>query len=219
MPDLPGLAALTVKPAAAPVRVRRGPMTKDVLTTGDVARLCGVTIRTVIKWFEAGRLDGYRIPGSRDRRFTRAAVERFVRDNGLPPELLAHPRDGPPRVLVADDDAAVRRLVERCLLELGTLAVATASSGWEAGLKTAGWRPDVLLLDYRLGDTTGEEVAAGVRALDPGYQPAIVVMSAYLQPQDVQRVLARGADAFLAKPFELDELRRLVLKHARLPVA
>jgi excisionase family DNA binding protein len=194
-------------------------MTKDVLTTGDVARLCGVTIRTVIKWFEAGRLEGYRLPGSRDRRFTRAAVERFVHGHGLPAELLAPAREGPPRVLVADDDAAVRRLVERCLRELGTLDVATAATGWEAGLRTAAWRPDVLLLDYRLGDTTGEEVAAGVRALDPAYRPAIVVMSAFLQPEDVQRVLRRGADAFLAKPFELDELRRLVLRHAGLPVA
>ena len=68
-------------------------------------------------------------------------------------------------------------------------------------------------------DVTGEEVAAGVRALDPRYQPAIVVMSAYLAPDDVQRVLARGADAFLAKPFELGELRRIVLHHAGLPVA
>lgn len=194
-------------------------MPKDVLTTGDVARLCGVTIRTVIKWFESGRLEGYRLPGSRDRRFTRAAVERFVRGHGLPEELLARGGDGAPRVLVADDDPAVRRLVERALADLGTLQVATASSGWEAGLRTASWRPDVLLLDYRLGDTTGEEVAVGVRQIDAAYRPAVIVMSAYLQPEDVARVLARGADAFLKKPFELDELRRTVLRHAGLPVA
>ncbi len=193
--------------------------TKDVLTTGDVARVCGVTIRTVIKWYEEGRLEGYKLPGSRDRRFTRAALERFVRGNDLPLELLGRGPADTPRVLVADDDDAVRRLIERCLLELGTLQVATASSGWEAGLKTASWRPDVLLLDYRLGDTTGEEVAAGVRRMDPAYHPSVIVMSAFLQPDEVQRVLAHGADAFLGKPFELDDLRRTVLQHAGLPVA
>ena len=124
-----------------------------------------------------------------------------------------------PRVLVADDDAAVLRLIQRCLSELGTLQVATASSGWEAGLRTAAWRPDVLLLDYRLGDTTGEEVAVGVRRLDPAYKPAVLVMSAFLQPEDIERVLQRGADAFLRKPFALDELRQTVLRHAGLPVA
>ena len=193
--------------------------TKDVLTTGDVARLCGVTIRTVIKWFEEGRLQGYKLPGSRDRRFTRAAVERFVREHDLPLELLGRGSGDTPRVLVADDDANVRRLVERCLTDLGTLQVSTAATGWEAGLRTASWRPDVLLLDYRLGDTTGEEVAAGVRRMDPAYQPSVIVMSAYLQPEDVQRILSRGVDAFLAKPFELETLRRTVLQHAGLPVA
>src|SRR4029450_5388146 len=85
-------------------------MSKDVLTTGDVARTCGVTIRTVIKWFEEGRLEGYKLPGSRDRRFTRSALERFLRANDMPMELLGRAPDGAPRVLVADDDAAVLRL-------------------------------------------------------------------------------------------------------------
>jgi len=194
-------------------------MAKDVLTTGDVARTCGVTIRTVIKWFEEGRLEGYKLPGSRDRRFTRPALERFLRANDMPMELLGRAPDGAPRVLVADDDSAVLRLIERSLADLGTLQVATASSGWEAGLRTAAWRPDVLLLDYRLGDTTGEDVAVGVRRIDPLYQPAVIVMSAFLPPEDVARVLERGADAFLKKPFELGELRHTVLRHAGLPVA
>ena len=194
-------------------------MAKEVLTTGDVARSCGVTIRTVIKWFEEGRLQGYKLPGSRDRRFTRTAVERFLRENDMPLELLGRAPDDAPRVLVVDDDAAVLRLVQRCLAELGTLEVDTAATGWEAGLRTAAWRPDVLLLDYRLGDTTGEEVAAGVRRLDPAYKPAVLVMSAFLQPEDIERVLASGAVAFLRKPFALDELRQTVLRHAGLPVA
>ena len=90
--------------------------TKEVLTTGDVARLCQVTIRTVIKWFEQGRLEGYRLPGSRDRRFTRAAVNRFLRESGLPVELHGQ---GEPLVLVVDDDEGIRSLVVRYLQGLG----------------------------------------------------------------------------------------------------
>ena len=41
---------------------------KDVLTTGEVARICKVAPRTVTKWFDSGQLRGYRIPGSKDRR-------------------------------------------------------------------------------------------------------------------------------------------------------
>src|SRR5262249_32882433 len=143
------------------VRVGRVKSEKDVLTTGDVARLCRVTIRTVIKWYEHGRLPGYRLPGSRDRRFTRTAVEQFLRDHGMPfglPQPEGEAGDGRRRVLVVDDDAAVRSLVVRALAPLDGLAVDTAGSGWEAGLKTAALRPHLLLLDYRLGDTTGDQV-------------------------------------------------------------
>lgn len=201
---------------------------KDVLTTGDVARICRVTIRTVIKWFETGRLEGYRLPGSRDRRFTRAAVERFVRDNGLPTDLLDPPPTTPvdtpdsaptpapaeptPEsatrlVLVVDDDEPVRRMVRRYLETLPDLSVETAASGWEAGLKTAAKRPALLLLDYRLGDTTGDEVVRTIRGMADLPQPRIVLMSAHLQDDDVQRVLALGADAFVPKPFDLALLR------------
>jgi excisionase family DNA binding protein len=187
---------------------------KDVLTTGDVARLCHVTIRTVIKWYEQGRLPGYRLPGSRDRRFTRDAVERFLIENEIPTEQLTDSRAR--RVLVVDDDEPVRTLIERYLQSLQRFTVETAASGWEAGLKTASFRPHLLILDYRLGDTTGEQVVTTIRRFNSGPQPAILIVSAHLAPPDVERVLAAGADGFLPKPFALEQLREAVFRHAEL---
>ena len=51
---------------------------KNILTTGDVARICSVAPRTVSKWFDTGQLKGYRIPGSKDRRIPVAALPSFV---------------------------------------------------------------------------------------------------------------------------------------------
>jgi excisionase family DNA binding protein len=203
-----------VNPTRGRDTVVRVKLEKDVLTTGDVARLCRVTIRTVINWFEAGRLEGYRLPGSRDRRFTRDAVMRFLRENDMPVEELGLGPNRGARVLVVDDDRAVRVMIDRYLRSLGTLEVETAGSGWEAGLKTAVFKPNVLLLDYRLGDTTGEQVVAAIRELVLEVRPSIVVMSAHLAEEDVERIFAGGADAFLRKPFELDVLRDTVLRHA-----
>lgn len=190
---------------------------KDVLTTGDVARLCRVTIRTVIKWFESGRLEGYRLPGSRDRRFTRRAVERFMRENDMPLDLLERPSDGSlKRVLVVDDDEAIRTLVTRYLRGLGVLEVDTAASGWEAGLKTASQHPHLLLLDYRLGDTTGDQVVRTIRGMRELEQPSIVIMSAHLTEEDAAMLLENGADAFVPKPFELAVLRDVIYRHVGL---
>jgi two-component system response regulator RpaA len=61
----------------------------DVYTTGQIARVLRVAARTAGKWIDTGALKGYRLPGSNDRRVTRANLERFVRESGMPAEWLA----------------------------------------------------------------------------------------------------------------------------------
>ena len=55
-----------------------------VFTTGQVAKICKVAPRTVSKWFDSGRLKGYRIPGSQDRRIPREYLIRFLEEHGMP---------------------------------------------------------------------------------------------------------------------------------------
>src|SRR6266700_792671 len=57
---------------------------KDVLTTGEVAKICNVAPRTVSKWFDSGALHGYRIPGSKDRRIPLNQLIRFMKQHGMP---------------------------------------------------------------------------------------------------------------------------------------
>lgn len=63
---------------------------KDVLTTGDVARVCRCAPRTVAKWHDRGLLAGYRLPGTSDRRFPREAVIAFLKEHGMPLRELEH---------------------------------------------------------------------------------------------------------------------------------
>jgi hypothetical protein len=55
-----------------------------VFTTGQVARRCRVAPRTVSKWFDSGRLVGYKIPGSNARRIPKRNLIKFLRENGMP---------------------------------------------------------------------------------------------------------------------------------------
>ena len=75
-------------------------MEKDVLTTGEVAKICNVAPRTVSKWFDSGQLRGYRIPGSKDRRIPLSELVRFMKEHGMPMEGVV---TGRTRVLVADE--------------------------------------------------------------------------------------------------------------------
>ena len=58
---------------------------KDLYSTGDVARMCGVTINTVVKWFEAGVLKGKRTSETGARRITRRSLFSFLKKRGFPP--------------------------------------------------------------------------------------------------------------------------------------
>lgn len=62
---------------------------QEVFTTGQIAVLCGVAPRTVAKWFDSGRLKGYRIPGSQDRRVPRESLVAFLTAYGMPLGPLA----------------------------------------------------------------------------------------------------------------------------------
>jgi len=56
----------------------------DVFTTSDVASICRVSTRIVTKWFDSDILDGYRLPGSKHRRFTYDQVRSFMAKQEMP---------------------------------------------------------------------------------------------------------------------------------------
>ena len=60
------------------------PADDDVLTTGQIAKICGVSPGTVAKWVDAGRLKGWKIPGSGDRRIVCADLKAFLVVHGMP---------------------------------------------------------------------------------------------------------------------------------------
>ena len=60
----------------------------DVFTTSDVAKICRVSTRIVTKWFDGGDLTGYRLPGSKHRRFTETQIKDFMVKNEMPTEWL-----------------------------------------------------------------------------------------------------------------------------------
>jgi len=64
-------------------------MTKKIFTTGEVARLLGININTVIKWFDEKRLTGFRLPVSNERRIPIASLRRFMNENSIPMDLLS----------------------------------------------------------------------------------------------------------------------------------
>lgn len=63
--------------------------TAQIFTTGQVATVCGVSPRTAAKWIDDKKIEGYRIPGSADRRVSRQALIDFIKAHNMPETMLA----------------------------------------------------------------------------------------------------------------------------------
>ncbi|MFD8599713.1 response regulator transcription factor [Kitasatospora sp. NPDC059646] len=107
------------------------------------------------------------------------------------------------RVLVVDDDAAIRRSLSRGL-RLSGFAVAVAADGPEALAAVADTPPDVLVLDVGLPGLAGTEVCRALR--DRGDDTPVLMLSALDELADRVAGLQAGADDYLVKPFALEEL-------------
>jgi DNA-binding response OmpR family regulator len=121
------------------------------------------------------------------------------------------------RILVVEDDAALTRVVCDNLAIEG-FDVRHAGSG-EAAMRTAAeFHPDLVLLDIMLPDTTGFELCSTLRRRGAA---ALIIMTARGQKSDKLRGLDSGADDYVTKPFDIDELLariRAVLRRARADV-
>lgn len=179
------------------------PIEKDVLTTGEVAKLCNVAPRTVSKWFDSGQLKGYRIPGSKDRRIPVTELVKFMRVHGIPMDTL---NDGRTRVLIVDEDQEVVDVLKRVLTEQTNYELEAATSGFQAGMACERFKPHVLLIDIHLGDGEAHSLAEMVRQSDALQMTRIIAMSGKLTDGQAQTLRSQGFDGFLRKPFQIRQV-------------
>lgn len=176
---------------------------KEVLTTGEVAKICNVAPRTVSKWFDTGSLKGYRIPGSKDRRIPVGELVRFMKSHGIPLDGLS---SGRTRVLVVDADRDVTDTLSRVLAEQTNYEVHCANTAFEAGLECERFKPHVLLLDLHLNDGDSRKVADAVRTSSNLQMTRIVAMSGKLTDGQAHALRSQGFDDFLKKPFQVRQV-------------
>ncbi len=175
----------------------------DVLTTGEVARICNVAPRTVSKWFDTGQLRGYRIPGSKDRRIPVQQLVRFMRAHGIP---LGELDSGQTRVLLVDEDGELLSLLEQALSRTERYGVKTATSGFEAGAMAERFKPHVILIDVTLPDIDTAKIRRFLLSNDDLQATKLIATSGALTDGETQSLLREGFDSCLHKPFDVRQV-------------
>ena len=176
---------------------------KTVFTTGEAAKICKVSQQTIIRCFDNGQLKGFRVPGSRFRRIPRESLYKFMKDNGIPTDAL---ESGKRKVLLVDDDTELLELMNKVIEDDGRFEVRIATNGFDAGMMVKEYRPDVIVLDVMLPDINGKEVCHRVRADSTLEEVRILCISGMIEEDKIQELRLAGADDFLSKPFEIEDL-------------
>lgn len=176
---------------------------KAVYTTGEAAEICNLSQQTIIRCFDNGQLDGFRVPGSKFRRIPHDALIAFMQENKIPLDGFESDEI---RVLVVDDDEEIIDLFVNVLTADGRFEVRTATTGYDAGLLTEQFRPALVVLDYMLPDINGNVVCQAIRRNDELAGTKILVISGMVDPSEIASLKAAGADEFIKKPFQIDKV-------------
>jgi two-component system alkaline phosphatase synthesis response regulator PhoP len=120
------------------------------------------------------------------------------------------------RVLIVDDEPSIAKILRK-QMEVAGFEVQVAVDGQEGLNKVKEWKPELVILDVMLPKMNGHEVCAAVKGDDAVKQIPIIMLTAKAQRQDQDEALKHGAEGYLTKPFQLEEL--LAKVNALLPKA
>lgn len=170
---------------------------KKVFTTGQVAKICMVAPRTVSKWFDAGRLRGYRIPGSQERRIPRDALIRFLKEYALP---LGDLEEVSPKLLLVGVEETLLAQLKSLLSE--DYQCERAASGFELGILVNSFKPDVVIIDLAIGRGEGVNIARQLHGW-PECEGVAIFALASEDEVDPESLAEAGFSEVFKKPFDV----------------
>ena len=172
---------------------------KNVLTTGDVAKICNVAPRTVSKWFDNGQLKGYRIPGSKDRRIPVSELARFMKVHNMPTAALPV---GKIRVLIADSNDKTASALADVLQNDGDYEVQTVQSNFGTGAVVQKFAPHVLLVSLLAEGIDAMSICKCIRTNEDLRTIKVIALMNQLSDSESEALLQKGFDGYV--PYSAD---------------
>lgn len=181
---------------------------KRNLTTGDIAKLCGVNFRTVIRWIQRGHLKAFQLPGRGDNRVQVADFIEFLNENDMPiPEEI---QPAGRRVLIIEGDQKTAKSMERSLRGAG-FETEIANDGFSAGALISSFNPSVMTVDVSMKGFDGAQALKHIRGDSRlGLAKVIAVTAPSTSKKKSDEFLAAGADQVVKRPLKGADLVRTI---------
>jgi DNA-binding response OmpR family regulator len=154
----------------------------------------------VSKWFDSGRLRGYRIPGSQDRRIPREHLIKFLKDHGMPLGELEE--EGLHKILIIGADKLFIDRIKELLPESDDFKYELANSGFEAGIQAESFHPDTIVIDLALGRSEAIQIAQNLRR-NAQYETTQIIGLASEDEAAPEKLTEYGFTETFKKPFDI----------------
>lgn len=176
----------------------------------EVANLCGVVNQTAINWIRNGHLKAFMTPGGQYRVYQEDLVA-FLEHRGMRVPLELDPNAKADLdwscLAIVDDDTELNSILKKFIEKLSLkLTIIQAFDGFGAGALIAEKHPGFIILDIDLPGIDGNKICEKLKT-EPSFGKPFVITVTGLAEEDIRdRALQAGADAFLPKPLNFDEL-------------
>ncbi len=187
---------------------------KDILSTGEAARICRVAPHTVSKWVDSGRIKGYCLPGSHKLRIPVKHLIAFLRANNMPlnelDAMLGH------KILIIGAQPEFVGRLQAYMPDAPEYRYEVAGNGFQAGVKAYTFLPDTVVIDMALGRTEALLIA-GHLGCDPLFRSCTLIALACEDEPDLPGLAQYGFAEAMQKPFDMallaERIRTLAEQH------
>ena len=181
---------------------------KAVFSTGEAAQICNVSQQTIIRCFDSGRLQGFRVPGSKFRRIPREELIRFMRANDIPVGLIEGKLR---RLLCVCAPPSPIELLTHQLADRAWLEIRSAECAFDAGMQAVAFKPHLILVDQQIRGVSVSLLRDRFTKLRLSGVPAVVYVGRFKAGQREERLRA-GAAGVIELPMTDTELAKAVLE-------
>jgi CheY-like chemotaxis protein len=185
---------------------------KKFFTTGDIAKIFGVSRIAAYKWVVNEKIKAFKTPDGRYK-ITQKDLSDFIKKSGMSSRAATGLVEESFRILIVDDEKliiqAVRDYMEK---ENPEYLISSAGDGFGAGRMLTKVNPDLVILDLFMPGINGFNLCRNIKN-DPNTKHIkVIAITGYPTEENIKKVKESGADAVLPKPFDMDELDRTIKK-------
>ncbi len=171
-------------------------MKNEMFSIPQAAKYCSISRGTLWLYVKSGDLKAVLTPGGHHR-ILKKDLESFMHEKGMYFPDRDYPQEK--KILIVDDDQKIQKYLNM-MLSSGGYQIEMASEGFEAGVKTIGFKPDLMILDLYMPGMDGFEVCKQIKGDSNTSHIKILAYTGYDTEENRDRIIQAGADGYLAKP-------------------